>query len=160
MNKIKVNLGAGQKPIKGFVNCDIVPFKGIQKVFDINEKWDFKDNSVDYLECRMVFEHVQDIEHFLRELFRVLKVKGYFKITTINFSFWRYRLAFLFGKFAKQSCFHIDHCWLFKPSDLEAIFRQHCFRIKVGGKGLLPYPNLFYSYLEFDGYKCSGGKKT
>lgn len=55
-------------------------------IFYDGKKFPFKDNEFDYVICSHVLEHVDDIELFLSEVFRVAK-KGYFEFPKIAYEY-------------------------------------------------------------------------
>lgn len=72
---LKLNVGCGLDIKEGFVNIDIAKLDGVDIVCNIDkEKLPFEDNSVEYIYCRDILEHVNYIE-VLREFNRVM-VKG------------------------------------------------------------------------------------
>jgi SAM-dependent methyltransferase len=79
---VRWNLGAGERPIPGFINQDLYPGEGIDKVFDLNEDWPIEDNSVDDYICLHTLEHLDDPIHFFREVQRTLKVGGTITVET------------------------------------------------------------------------------
>lgn len=112
-NKVKVNLGCGIHVIEGggWVNCDnsilaklrksplwfvavwmidrgILPeiYRNypLVKIVDIRKKLPFNDNSVDYIYCSQVVEHLYlyDLGRFISECVRVLKPGGVMRILT------------------------------------------------------------------------------
>lgn len=70
---IKINLGSGEVSIEGFVNADC--YGNNYKIYcDLNVKpYPFKDNSVDFILCNHVLEHVREQELFWSEIYRILK---------------------------------------------------------------------------------------
>lgn len=87
MAKIRLNLGAGIVPIKGFINVDMHDFgKGYIKA-DVR-KLPFKDNYADYILASEILEHIplKDINNTLREWVRVLKKGGRMVIKCPNFN--------------------------------------------------------------------------
>lgn len=75
--KIKLHIGCGFDKKKGFVNIDIIPEVNPDYVIDLNkDKLPFKDNTVDYIYSRHVFEHIKNFEVALTECHRVLKPTG------------------------------------------------------------------------------------
>lgn len=76
-NILKLDLGCGpNKKAPDFIGCDIIKFKGVDKVFDISKgKWPFKDGTVDEAHASHFLEHLTAEQriHFANELFRVLK---------------------------------------------------------------------------------------
>lgn len=77
---VRINLGAGDRPMEGWINQDLYKNDGIYLVFDLNKKWTkIKTNSVDEYICLHTLEHLDDPIHFFREVQRTLKPGG--KIT-------------------------------------------------------------------------------
>ena len=77
MGKIRLNLGAGIKPIKGFINVDKHDFGKCYIKADVR-KLPFKDNYADYILASEILEHIplKDLNNTLREWVRVLKPGG------------------------------------------------------------------------------------
>ncbi len=89
---IKLNVGSGSDYREGWVNCDFVDTSFYDKdtkkqkvdvIFNFKFGWPFKENSVDYVLMREVFEHVNrhDAVHLLQEAYRILKPGGKMEIT-------------------------------------------------------------------------------
>lgn len=76
---VRINIGAGVRPLEGFINQDLYPYEGVEMVFDLNKKWKIDDDSVDEYLCLHTLEHLDDPIHFFAEVQRTLKVGG--KIT-------------------------------------------------------------------------------
>jgi ubiquinone/menaquinone biosynthesis C-methylase UbiE len=74
---IRLNLGAGAKPIKGFINVDIQDFGKNYVKADVR-KLPFKDNYADYILASEILEHIplRDVKKTLEEWIRVLKPGG------------------------------------------------------------------------------------
>lgn len=81
----KLNIGAGSHPntLKrdGFINCDLYPGPGIDKVFDATERWPFEDNSIGAVRSNHVLEHLHNYEGFFKEMHRCLVPNGVAIIT-------------------------------------------------------------------------------
>ena len=75
MEEKRLNLGAGDFPIPGFINLDIYEGKGIDIVCNII-KLPFEDNSIDEIYCGHCIEHniLSDVRKILKECLRVLKI--------------------------------------------------------------------------------------
>lgn len=70
---MRVNLGSGGSPMKGWVNLDIAAIPGVDVVHDLDDApWPFTDNSVTQIEAKDVFEHVTDAILFMKECHRIL----------------------------------------------------------------------------------------
>jgi len=55
-------------------------------VYYDGRKFPFEDNQFDYVICSHVLEHIQDVEFFCSEMFRVAK-KGYFEYPLVYYEF-------------------------------------------------------------------------
>lgn len=55
-------------------------------IFYSGDRFPFEDNSFDYVICSHVLEHVEDLEKFLSEVFRVAS-KGYFEYPMIYYDY-------------------------------------------------------------------------
>lgn len=69
----------------------------IVKKFDLNKKFEFKDNVFDIVHANQVLEHLPDSDNFLSEVYRILKRNGYAIISTENASSWCNIFASLLG---------------------------------------------------------------
>ena len=83
---IKLNLGCGDKILKGFVNVDIKKFPGVNIAADLNKNLPFKDNYADYILCEHVIEHLEKPIDFLLELWRISKPNAIIDIYAPHFS--------------------------------------------------------------------------
>jgi predicted SAM-dependent methyltransferase len=68
---VKLNLGACDRRIDGFLSVDICPPADV--VCDLRGRWPWPDSSVDEALAFDVFEHLPDRIHTMNELHRVLK---------------------------------------------------------------------------------------
>jgi len=82
----KLNLGCGEKILKGFINVDIKKFPGVDVVADLNKKLPFKDNEIDYILCGHVLEHLENPLKFMLELWRISKPNAIIDIYVPHFS--------------------------------------------------------------------------
>ena len=74
---VKLNLGSGGRQFGDYVNIDINPGKGVDKVMDITTL-SYPDKSVDLIYSRHVIEHFgrNEIYNVIKEWVRVLKPNG------------------------------------------------------------------------------------
>ncbi len=84
-NVIKINLGCGANPFKGWLNCDLDPVPGVCFV-DCREKLPFPDKAVDYIYSEHLIEHfsLSECINFLKESYRILKASGRIRLATPN----------------------------------------------------------------------------
>ena len=77
----KLNLGCGKKIKEGYVNADITPFEGVEKIFDFNVfPYPFSDSEFDEILADNVLEHLDDIPMIMKELHRIAKSGGVVRI--------------------------------------------------------------------------------
>lgn len=75
----RVNIGCGRAlrdPKEGWVNCDLHPGEGVDKVFDCQRRWPFKDQSVQEIQTDHTLEHLDKPLDFFKEAWRVLIPNG------------------------------------------------------------------------------------
>ncbi len=77
---MKLNLGAADRVLLGFVNADITPGPGIT-VVDLRGAWPWPDGSVAHAVAWDIIEHLPDKIHTMNELWRVLAPGGTAEIT-------------------------------------------------------------------------------
>lgn len=78
---IKLNLGCGNKYLKGYINIDINKSVKADKYLDLNKfPYPLKDNFADGIVMDNVLEHLDDIVLVMREIHRILKPKGIVQI--------------------------------------------------------------------------------
>lgn len=71
---MKVNLGSTiDRNINGLICVDLV---NDNIIHDLNTKWPFEDNSVEYLRAYDIFEHLKDKQFTMQEAYRVLQPRG------------------------------------------------------------------------------------
>lgn len=91
---LKLNLGCGMHPIEGFINLDILTDlkKKYPSSFCIRE-WrfqdllpEYEDNSVDAVTAShsLMYLHPEEYPTVFKEIYRVLKSEGIFRITEDN----------------------------------------------------------------------------
>lgn len=127
---MKINLGGGKEAEKGFINVDLLPDADVKH--DLNKlPYPFKDNSVDFIECRMVFDHLDlPLIDFIKEVRRILKPNGGIHFVVGNYFHWIKRLQFLFGSFELNSDFCVAHKRLLNYLYVVRLFKDHGFQVK------------------------------
>jgi predicted SAM-dependent methyltransferase len=88
----KVQIGCGDHPLPGFLNCDIAPCRPDIIYLDATERFPFKDGEIDRIFSEHMIEHVPLAGGvvMLAECYRVLAPGGRIRISTPS-------LEFLFG---------------------------------------------------------------
>jgi SAM-dependent methyltransferase len=71
---LKLNLGANDRRVEGFVSVDIVP--PADQLADLTKDWPWESSTVDEVVAYDVFEHLPDKRHTMNELWRVLTPGG------------------------------------------------------------------------------------
>lgn len=83
---MRVNLGAGQDIIPGFVNHDLVALQGIDVTHDLNVyPWPWASGSVHEIKVYDVLEHLDNFIRAMEEVWRVLAPGG---LCRINVPYW------------------------------------------------------------------------
>jgi len=78
-----------------------------------------EDNKYDAVLCMEVLEHVYDVTHILREIYRLLKPTGKALISVPNLAYWRYRLQLLRGVLPHPEIFNPEHIHAFVLKNIE-----------------------------------------
>jgi predicted SAM-dependent methyltransferase len=133
MNEVKVNLGSGEDYKLGWVNVDIDKSIKADIYADFIKKIPFKNNSVDIIFCKNVFEHIPNPLNFLLEIKRVLKPGGRAIIITDNSSYfifhWPRRKAH--HDFYNETHEQFDnHYFFFQKGHLIAFTKRAGFKLK------------------------------
>jgi hypothetical protein len=71
---LKLNLGAGDRRIHGFLSVDVCPPADI--VADLSKPWPWENSSVTEVKAFDIFEHLPNKIHSMNELWRVLTPCG------------------------------------------------------------------------------------
>ena len=82
-----LDLGCGRNKIKDSIGVDIINYKGVDIVMDLNKfPYNFRDKTFDLIYCYDTIEHLEDITSIMKELYRILKDNGNIKIRVPHFS--------------------------------------------------------------------------
>ena len=89
MSLLKLNLGAGNNPIKGWINADIAPKDRSILYIDARKKMPFESNTFDYIVSEHLIEHlsIEEGKKMLKECFRILKKGGKIRISAPDIIF-------------------------------------------------------------------------
>lgn len=71
---LKLNLGACDRRLPGFVSVDICP--PADEIVDLSKPWPWADSSVDEIAAYDIVEHLADKIHTMNEIWRTLKPGG------------------------------------------------------------------------------------
>lgn len=86
-NTIKLDLGCGLNPRKGFYALDHLEMEGIDIVADLNKPLSLlPDNCCDYIYSNHVFEHIQEFLPLMCEIYRIAKPNASIEIVVPHFS--------------------------------------------------------------------------
>jgi glycosyltransferase involved in cell wall biosynthesis len=79
-----------------------------------------------------VIEHMDEPEHFLTEVFQLLKVNGKLFVSTANICYFPVRMSLLFGQFnyGKRGILDRTHKRLFSVSSFKKLISQYGFRVE------------------------------
>src|SRR3989338_11663911 len=88
---IKLNLGSGGRPLEGYINVDSNPkAPKVDIVHDLDVyPWPFENESVDEVVMDQCLEHLDDHNHAMKEIYRILKKGGVVNISVPHFT-WQY----------------------------------------------------------------------
>jgi predicted SAM-dependent methyltransferase len=79
---VRLNLGAADRKIDGFISVDICP--PADQIVDLSKPWPWPCSSVDEIRAHDVIEHIADRIHFMNQMHRVLKPGARALIETPN----------------------------------------------------------------------------
>jgi len=140
--------------------CEIAKRKEI-KVYneDLNIKFPIRSSTMDVIIANQVIEHLHDTDTFVKEIYRILKPKGYSIISTNNLAAWHNISALLLGKqpFPSDICSDpsigklfalwagdagfFSHLRIFTYYGLRELFEYYSFKVeKIVGVGHYIFP--------------------
>jgi len=73
---MKLNLGCGKAIEPGYINVDILQFKGVDLICDLRYPLPFAGSAFDEIRCFDVLEHLPDLTFVMAEIARVLQNGG------------------------------------------------------------------------------------
>lgn len=77
---------------------DAAKKRGIKvRIADLEKKWPFEKNEFNVVVSNQVIEHIVNLDHFIGEIYRILKPGGYCVISTENLSSWHNIFALISG---------------------------------------------------------------
>jgi Methylase involved in ubiquinone/menaquinone biosynthesis len=129
---------------------------------DLNKKLSIISSSMDVIIANQVIEHLHDTDIFVKEIYRILKPKGYCIVSTNNLAAWHNIFALLLGKqpFPSDVCSDpsigklyalwegdagsFSHLRIFTYYGLRELFKYYGFKVeKIVGIGHYIFPKLF-----------------
>lgn len=72
-NIVCIDLGCGTHKAEGFIGVDIVAGDRVDVIANLNGRFPFPDNSVDFIKAHDIIEHLPNRVHTMNELWRILK---------------------------------------------------------------------------------------
>lgn len=119
---IRLDLACGQQKRKGFIGVDIVSSLADITWDLIQYPWPFDDNSVFEINCAHYIEHVNDLEKFMKECYRIMTPLG---LVTLNGPYYTSVRATQDYTHVRQlneiTMKYFDQIWL-KASSLDKIY--------------------------------------
>lgn len=94
-DKVKLDLGCGDKKKHGFIGIDNVKLDDVDVVHDLNKGIPYKNGSVDEIFTSSTLEHLDNPLFILEEIHRVLKKGG--------------KATILVPHFSNPLCYHFMH---------------------------------------------------
>ena len=83
----KLNIGCGKDIKKNYINLDFIQAQGIDVVHNLNKlPYPFQDNCFDKIIALQVIEHLNDYNHTIKEMNRILRRGGEIVIEVPHFT--------------------------------------------------------------------------
>jgi len=77
MEKAKLQIGCGKKPMAGYVNLDVIKYPWVDVVHDLDRfPWPFRDSQFEEVYANSVLEHLDDLLRSMGEIHRILRPGG------------------------------------------------------------------------------------
>jgi SAM-dependent methyltransferase len=112
--------------------------RGVEVRFaDLNDRFPFYDAELDVVHSNQVIEHIQDLDHFVCEIYRALRPGGYAAVCTENLASW-HNIVALMGGLQPFSLTNVSTTGV-----LGNPFSLH--RSKLPGYGLHAYKTFFHT---------------
>jgi predicted SAM-dependent methyltransferase len=83
---VKVNLGCGDERLPGYIGLDILKRAGTDTICDLGGSIPLADACVEHVRAKSLLEHVDQLESFLAEVWRVLEPGGTFYVYVPHWS--------------------------------------------------------------------------
>ncbi len=136
---VRLNLGCNRRAMEGWVNVDLVRFRGVDRTTNLDHDWPWEDDSVDYIRAYDLVEHLRSNIHTMNEAWRVLRPGGVFEILVpstdgrgawqdpTHISFWNTNSFYYYAVMPDESGNHRSHPWrqLYAPHLIQAAFEVH-----------------------------------
>lgn len=137
MTYIRVNVGCGYDHRDGFLNVDIDPACSPDQIEDVT-MLSFPNESIDFIRCIEVLEHVSSPQRALEEMYRVLTNTGFAFISVPNVYQIRVMLRFLVKGTIEDNP-ATDHMQLFRYVELKRLCELIGFEIECFAYGWSQY---------------------
>lgn len=135
---------------------------------DLNMKLPIRSNSLDVIIANQIIEHLYDNDTFVKEIYRILKPKGYVIVSTNNLASWHNIFSLFFGKqpFPSDVCRDssigklfvlpaddygpLSHIRILTYYGLRELFEYYGFKVeKIVGVGYYPFLGFISKFLSF-----------
>lgn len=135
---MRVDLGCGNKKMKGCIGVDIAPLEGVDIVHDLRSyPYPFEDNSIDYINMDSIIEHLPDTFRVMEEIHRILKPGGIVRIIT---GYWNHHDSI---SSPQHVTFFDEKTWQYFTREHREYYFKGCFEI-LSLKYIYDYKNKYY----------------
>jgi len=116
-----------------------------------SDKLPFEDESIDFITANQVLEHTKEIFWINHEIFRCLKVNGYFFMGVPNVLALHNRILMMFGYHPTCSKMTSGHIRVFSKKDVSSFYRNiggsFCKVEQFYGAQFYPFPKVIARFL-------------
>jgi len=85
----KLHLGCWNNPLKQYINLDLLKLDWVDVVHNMEEfPYPFEDDTFDEIFSSHVFEHIQNLEWLMKEIYRISKKWAIIKIRVPHYANW------------------------------------------------------------------------
>jgi predicted SAM-dependent methyltransferase len=122
---MRLNLGCGNDYLMGWVNIDIDKKIKADVYCDLNKKLPFKNKEISKILCNDVIEHLENVDFFIKELYRVVMDGG---IITIRVPSPHHSSSFGKEGYLSHKTIHSWYYW-------KEMFENEGFEVRVWASG-------------------------
>lgn len=138
---LKLNLGCGSEKREGWINVDIRKDCNPDIVLDLNKKLPFKRNSIMKVYAKMILEHLDNPNEFLKELIRICENKAEIEIIVPHAFSYASHTDFTHKSFYTENSFDLEMLKTIGISELKLVNQEFLYFNKW--KRFIPFKNFF-----------------